>query len=128
MGNNVEHPKHYNREKGIECIEEMIEVFGIEAVKNFCLCNIWKYRYRAADKNGEEDLDKSDWYMQKYIELQKREKKGNNEPTITFPPQYINAPYTVPYDPYVSPIYETKGPWLSPPYEVTCNTNSVKTD
>ena len=73
MENNVDHPKHYKREKGIECIEEMIAVFGIEAVKNFCLCNVWKYRYRAADKNGEEDLDKSDWYMQKYIELQKKD-------------------------------------------------------
>lgn len=132
--NIISKPKHYNRKKGIECIEEMIEVFGIEAVKNFCLCNIWKYRYRAADKNGEEDLDKSDWYMQKYIELQKRDKEKNDESTIIFPPQYINTPCTpniVPCDkkdPYTSPIYETKGPWLSPPYEFTCNTNSVKTD
>lgn len=66
---NVERPKHYNREGGMESIEEMILVFGIEAVKNFCLCNVWKYRYRAADKNGEEDLKKSDWYMKKYNEL-----------------------------------------------------------
>lgn len=67
--NNVEHPAHYNREGALECIDEMILVFGIEAVKNFCLCNSWKYRYRAADKNGEEDLKKSDWYLKKYKEL-----------------------------------------------------------
>ena len=59
---NVDHPTHYNR--GMECIDEMIAVFGA-----FCICNVWKYRYRAADKNGEEDLDKSDWYMNKYMEL-----------------------------------------------------------
>ena len=65
----VDHPDHYNREYAIECIEEMFLVFGKEAVKDFCLCNIWKYRYRATDKNGEIDLEKSDWYMKKYKEL-----------------------------------------------------------
>ena len=65
----VNHPSHYNRENSTECIEEMILVFGKEAVKNFCLCNVWKYRYRAADKNGAEDLAKSDWYFNKYKEL-----------------------------------------------------------
>ena len=65
----VNHPSHYCREGGMESIEEMVLVFGKEAVKHFCLCNIWKYRYRAADKNGEEDLKKSDWYMKKYQEL-----------------------------------------------------------
>lgn len=69
MAENVNHPKHYNREGGMECIDEMILVFGKEAVKHFCLCNAWKYRYRAADKNGEEDLKKSDWYLNKYKEL-----------------------------------------------------------
>ena len=63
----VDHPKHYNR--SIECIDEMRAVFGIEVVKHFCLCNVWKYRYRASDKNGQEDLEKSDWYMKKYMEL-----------------------------------------------------------
>lgn len=66
----VNHPSHYNREGAMECIDEMILVFGIDAVKNFCICNAWKYRYRAADKNGEEDLNKSDWYMNKYKELE----------------------------------------------------------
>lgn len=65
----VNHPTHYNREDALECIDEMVLVFGKEAVKNFCVCNAWKYRYRAADKNGEEDLRKSDWYLKKYKEL-----------------------------------------------------------
>jgi len=68
---NISHPKHYNREGSMECIDEMLLIFGEEAVKNFCLCNVWKYRYRAADKNGKEDLEKSDWYMNKYQELMK---------------------------------------------------------
>lgn len=69
----VDHPSHYNRPDAMEAIDEMILIFGKEAVKNFCLCNIWKYRYRAADKNGEIDLEKSDWYMKKYKELSKEE-------------------------------------------------------
>ena len=65
----VEHPKHYNRKSAMECIEEMEMLFGKEETKIFCKLNAWKYRYRAADKNGEEDLKKSDWYIQKYKEL-----------------------------------------------------------
>lgn len=53
----------------MECIEEMRLVFGDEAVTHFCLLNAWKYRYRAADKNGIEDLQKSDEYMRVYKRL-----------------------------------------------------------
>ena len=67
----VNHPTHYNRQDAMECLDEMVEIFGIEAVKSFCLCNVWKYRYRASTKNGEEDLKKSDFYMKKYCELSK---------------------------------------------------------
>ena len=64
----VNHPNHYTN-RGIECIDEMIQVFGKQAVMDFCLCNVWKYRYRAFAKNGQEDIAKSDWYMKKYLEL-----------------------------------------------------------
>lgn len=70
--NEVEHPAHYNREGAMECLDEMVEVHGIKAVMDFCMLNAWKYRYRAADKNGLEDLKKSDWYMKKFVELKKR--------------------------------------------------------
>ena len=65
----VNHPPHYEREGAIECIDEMILVFGKSAVMNFCLLNAWKYRYRAGEKNGFEDIKKSDWYMNKFKEL-----------------------------------------------------------
>ena len=48
----------------------MLTVFGREAVKHFCLLNVWKYRKRALYKNGEEDLKKADWYMKKLVELE----------------------------------------------------------
>lgn len=65
----VNHPSHYCREGAMECIDEMILLFGKEVVKHFCLCNAWKYRARAMNKNGEEDLKKSDWYIKKFKEL-----------------------------------------------------------
>lgn len=65
----VNHPSHYCQEGSMECIDEMVAVFGREAVMNFCLLNVWKYRKRAIFKNGAEDLQKSDWYMKKYLEL-----------------------------------------------------------
>lgn len=56
--NNIDHPAHYCN-GGMECIDEMLTVFGREAVKHFCLLNVWKYRKRALYKNGEEDLKKA---------------------------------------------------------------------
>ena len=69
----VNHPAHYQGKH--ECIDEMIALFGVEAVKAFCRCNVYKYKYRADKKNGQEDLDKADWYMDKLMELEKGEKE-----------------------------------------------------
>lgn len=62
---NVDHPDRYTKYSN-ECIDEMITVFGIKAVISFCMCNVWKYRYR---NQCEEDLQKADWYMNKAREL-----------------------------------------------------------
>lgn len=72
MIDNVNHPTHYNQD-GMECIDEMVLVFGVEVVKHFCLCNVWKYRYRANEKNGREDLEKANWYINKFKELSEME-------------------------------------------------------
>ena len=65
---NVNHPSHYETGK-FECIDVMIETQGIEATKNFCVCNAFKYISRHNMKNGEEDLRKAKWYLDKYMEL-----------------------------------------------------------
>lgn len=79
----VNHPAHYNRDGAMECIDEMITVFGTDIVACFCLCNVWKYRYRASDKGHEEDLSKSDYYMTKYKELITQRSVLGFESTIT---------------------------------------------
>lgn len=64
---NVNHPDHYQGKN--ECIDVMVAMFGKEAVKHFCMCNAYKYRFRANKKNGEEDIEKAEWYESKLIEL-----------------------------------------------------------
>lgn len=65
---NVNKPKHYNQ-GSIECIDAMISAFGVEDVKTFCKLNIFKYLWRANLKNGNEDMEKAHWYLNKYEEL-----------------------------------------------------------
>ena len=67
--NRVNHPNHYNQ-GNIECIEAMISAFGKEKVMAFCQCNAFKYMWRSDEKNGVEDIDKANWYLNKYKELQ----------------------------------------------------------
>lgn len=68
MTDNVNHPSHYETGK-FECIEVMEEALGTEAVKSFCVCNAFKYIYRHRNKNGKEDIQKANWYLNKYLEL-----------------------------------------------------------
>ena len=69
MNDMVNSPKHYRRKGRKECIEEMIDVFGFEWVRIFCLLNVYKYKYRHEMKNGQEDIDKANWYKNKFLRL-----------------------------------------------------------
>ena len=62
----VNRPAHY-ASGGIECIDAMQAAFGDEAVKDFCLCNAFKYLWRHRQKNGVEDLKKARWYLNRLI-------------------------------------------------------------
>ena len=66
----VNHPAHYKRAGAMECIDEMLLLFGKKEVMSFCKLNAWKYRYRAMDKNGQEDINKSDFYIRLYKNLE----------------------------------------------------------
>lgn len=61
-------PAHY-QQGARQTLDEMIIMFGIEAVKSFCLCNVYKYKTRAGLKNGHEDLAKADRYLTFYEHL-----------------------------------------------------------
>lgn len=62
----VNRPAHYTS-GGIGCIDAMQAAFGVEAVKDFCLCNCFKYLWRHRNKNGVEDLKKARWYLNRLI-------------------------------------------------------------
>lgn len=65
-------PNHY-KAHAMECIDEMIVVFGVKSVIEFCKINAWKYRYRADNKGQHDtDLEKSDWYIAKAKELSEK--------------------------------------------------------
>lgn len=72
---NVNHPAHYETGK-YECIEVMVEVFGVDAVQTYCRLNAFKYLWRAFKKNGIEDIQKAAWYLNKFLMLEVRE-NGN---------------------------------------------------
>ncbi len=61
-------PAHY-QQGARQTLDEMLIIFGIEAVKAFCLCNVYKYKTRAGLKNGHEDLAKADRYLTFYEHL-----------------------------------------------------------
>jgi len=66
MKENVNHPSHYKKEGRKECIEEMVDLFGEEAVCIWCALNHYKYNYRKGEKEGnseEQDIKKGKWYM-----------------------------------------------------------------
>ena len=64
----INHPSRYAGGK-YECIDIMLDVFGEEAVKDFCLLNAFKYIWRQEKKGGVQDTKKAVWYLNKYIEL-----------------------------------------------------------
>ena len=64
----INHPDRYAGGK-FECIDVMLDVFGADAVKHFCILNAFKYLWRSEKKNGVEDIKKAVWYLNKYIEL-----------------------------------------------------------
>lgn len=66
----VNHPFHYTG--NIECINAMEQQFGKDAILNFCLLNSFKYLWRCRKKHSSpiEDIKKSIWYLNKYIEIE----------------------------------------------------------
>lgn len=76
----VDHPSHYAGEK-YECIEVMLEVFGEEATKHFCLLNAFKYLWRCGKKHESpyEDIAKAIWYLDKYRSLEEGAKENGRQ-------------------------------------------------
>lgn len=71
---NINHPSHYQGKH--ECIEVMRAMFGDEAVKGFCRCNAYKYRFRAGRKatsSAAEDIAKAEFYEDYLMKMENSE-------------------------------------------------------
>ena len=74
MKDMVNHPDHYISESGIETID-VIKAFVADIDDPFaayCTGNIIKYICRWPNKNGLQDLEKAQWYLNALTEYQKR--------------------------------------------------------
>lgn len=70
---NVNHPSHYADGCSLECIDVMEAVFGPEVVFDYAIVNAFKYLWRYKNKNGQEDIRKAEWYLDKAHELDNKE-------------------------------------------------------
>ena len=69
----VNKPQHYNA-GGIEAIEAILAATN-EQSEVYLQGNIMKYIWRYRYKNGLEDLQKAQWYLDKLIEVYKEKHK-----------------------------------------------------
>tara|TARA_B100000780_G_scaffold268818_1_gene227075 strand:+ start:378 stop:686 length:309 start_codon:yes stop_codon:yes gene_type:complete len=64
----VERPSHYNQE-GIECIDYIKQVLGLDGFIAYCHGNMIKYQHRYRYKqNPVEDMKKAEWYIKRMNE------------------------------------------------------------
>ena len=69
----VNHPSHYNLPDRKECIDEMIDIYGLKDVAKWCEITAYKYKYRAGHKGSVvEDMSKAAWYIIKARELKSK--------------------------------------------------------
>lgn len=77
----VNHPKHYKADNGIEAIQVISgftsDLTGMEAV---CTANVLKYILRWKHKNGLEDLEKAQWYLE-YLIMELKTRNNTMEET-----------------------------------------------
>ena len=68
---NVNHPAHYMG--NIEVIDYIEDKLSTDQFEGYLVGNILKYLSRYQKKNGLEDLEKGQWYLNKLIKVKKNE-------------------------------------------------------
>jgi hypothetical protein len=71
----VNRPVHYNV-SGIECIDYIKQVLGVDGFIAYCQGNMIKYQHRHRYKNNPvEDMEKAQWYLNRMLEAMKEKRK-----------------------------------------------------
>ena len=73
MTDMVNSPPHYNT-GNVECIVAIEESMTPDAFKGYLKGNVLKYMWRYEYKNGNQDLEKAQWYLNKLVETCKKDK------------------------------------------------------
>lgn len=68
MSSKVDHPEHYNFGK-METLDIIDNFSTPEEYDGFLKGNIIKYLHRYNYKNGLEDLEKAQWYLNKLVDV-----------------------------------------------------------
>lgn len=72
----VNHPSHYNLPDRKECIDEMIDIYGLKDVAKWCEITAYKHKYRAGHAsiftNFVQNMHEATWYMDKARELKSK--------------------------------------------------------
>lgn len=65
----------------IQCIDTMVQQFGPQRTKDFCLLNAYKYLWRCMMKHETptDDIKKAVWYLNKWLELGKLQDNSKKE-------------------------------------------------
>ena len=72
----VNKPFHYNHTDGIECIDYIKQVLGLDGFIAYCHGNFVKYQHRYRKKGKPvEDMEKAQWYLNKMVEALKEKHK-----------------------------------------------------
>ena len=69
----VNSPPHYNT-GNVECTVAIEESMTPDAFKGYLKGNVLKYMWRYEYKNGTQDLEKAQWYLNKLVETCKKDK------------------------------------------------------
>lgn len=74
----VNHPSHYTT-GGIECIDYIQEKLTPEEFRGYIKGNVIKYLTREQHKNGDEDIRKAQWYLNRLADTLTKKEETNNE-------------------------------------------------
>ena len=74
----VNHPHHYNKTNR-ECIDVIQDSLTKDEFIGYLKGTIIKYTYRYPDKNGQEDLEKAVWFINKLRNQEGSDETGTTE-------------------------------------------------
>lgn len=74
----VNHPSHYTQ-GDIECYQAEMAMVGKEVFTDHCVLSAFKYLWRWRHKNGLQDLQKAQWWLNKAVEVQEAVPKNESK-------------------------------------------------